>query len=101
MKRCSTTDPLTPDDVAERLDHAALRVLRILMDVRQIEGLCDAVKQSRYLTNTCHDLAAELVVWGFHISGDATAGGLSYDRPGDYPRSQQPGSTDSRPTADA
>lgn len=62
-KRTSTDDPLTEHDVAERLDHAAVRTLRILMDVRQTEGLYEAVRGSRYLTNSLNALAAELVTW--------------------------------------
>lgn len=65
MKRLSTADPLTPDDVAERLDRAALRTLRILMDVRQHPDLQEPVKHSRYLTNVLPALAAELETWGF------------------------------------
>lgn len=64
MKRTSTNQPLTSDDVAERLDRAALRTLRILMDARQQVGLFEPVKHSRYLTNTLAALAAEIGLWG-------------------------------------
>jgi hypothetical protein len=49
--------------VAERLDRAILRVVRIMADARQ-QGYMDAVKRSRYLTNSPGILAAELVLWG-------------------------------------
>jgi hypothetical protein len=62
-KRHSTEDPLTEHDVAERLDKAALRTLRILMDARQM-GIMEQVKVSRYLTNSVNALAAELETWG-------------------------------------
>ena len=63
-KRTSTDDPLTEHDVAERLDHAALRTLRILMETRQ-QGLMPAVSSSRYLGSGLLDmLAAELQEWG-------------------------------------
>lgn len=64
-KRSSTSDPLTEHDVADRLDKAGLRVLRIMMDVRQIPGAQEAVKSSRYLTNVLNALAWELQEWGF------------------------------------
>ncbi len=64
-KRTGSDQPLTEHDVAERLDKAALRTLRILMEARQIPGLQDAVKGSRYLGNTTNALAAELEAWGF------------------------------------
>lgn len=65
MKRQNPSEPLTADDVAERLDRAAVRVLRILLDVRQADGdLCVEVKGSRYLTNSLAWLAAELAAWG-------------------------------------
>lgn len=60
MKRANTTDPLTPDDVAERTDRAAMRALRILMDVRQSVDLFEQVKRSRYLTNSLELLQAEI-----------------------------------------
>jgi hypothetical protein len=63
-KRLSTSEPLTEHDVAERLDKAAFRVLRILMDVRQTPGLLEGVKHSRYTTNVLNLLAAELQEWG-------------------------------------
>jgi hypothetical protein len=62
-KRLSTDRPLTEHDVAERLDRAALRVLHILVDARQL-GLMEEVKQSRYHTNSLNALAAELGTWG-------------------------------------
>lgn len=64
-KRLSVAEPLTEHDVADRLDKTALRLLRILMDVRQTPGLQEAVKHSRYLTNIPDALAAELAAWGF------------------------------------
>lgn len=63
-KRTSTDEPLTPHDVAQRLDRAALRVLRIMMEVRQTPGLQEAVLASRYHTNVMDELAAELQRWG-------------------------------------
>lgn len=62
-KRTSTADPLTEHDVAERLDHAALRTLRILLDVRQDPELWRAVRSSRYHTNVLDLLATELAEW--------------------------------------
>jgi hypothetical protein len=62
-KRLRASDPLTEHDVAERLDKAALRALRIMSDARQ-QGYMDAVKHSRYLTNVLGMLAAELGLWG-------------------------------------
>lgn len=64
MKRLSTDDPLTPDDVAERLVKAAMRTLRVLLDVRQTDGLFDDVKRSRYLRGSLNLLADELREWG-------------------------------------
>lgn len=61
-KRLSTEDPLTEHDVAARLDKAALRTYRILVEVREM-GLKDQVKSSRYLTNIINALAAELQAW--------------------------------------
>jgi hypothetical protein len=61
-KRLRASDPLTEHDVAERLDKAALRVLRIMSDARQ-QGYMEAVRHSRYLTNVLGMLAAELVLW--------------------------------------
>lgn len=65
-KRLSTDEPLTEHDVADRIDKAASRLLRIFWDVRQIGGdLAPAVVRSRYLTAGCLDeLAAELRRWG-------------------------------------
>jgi hypothetical protein len=63
-KRRTTSDPLTEHDVAERLDRAATRTLRILYDIRQLGQMdMDAVKHSRYLTNSLAALAAELQAW--------------------------------------
>lgn len=62
-KRLRTSDPLTEHDVADRLDKAALRVVRIMTDARQ-QGYAEAVKHSRYLTNVLGILAAELQLWG-------------------------------------
>lgn len=61
-KRLHASDPLTEHDVAERLDKAALRVVRIMSDARQ-QGYMDAVKHSRYLTGALNLLAAELDLW--------------------------------------
>lgn len=63
-KRLSTSEPLNEHDIAERLDRAAFRTLRILMDVRQ-NGVMDAVKRSRYFLNTLDLLADEMAEWGF------------------------------------
>lgn len=75
MKRLRTTDPLTADDVADRLDRAIDRVLRIMWDVRRTEGtLMDEVKHSRYLASGGgNHLAHELDRWGFSpipVKGD-------------------------------
>lgn len=68
-KRTDAGDPLTEHDVAERLDRAAARLLRILMDVRQIPGLAEDVKASRYLSaGLLEGLAAELETWGIEPS---------------------------------
>lgn len=65
MKRTDTDQPLTADDVAERLDKAMLRVVRIMYDTRQMPGdLMEQVKASRYRTNIGNMLAAELATWG-------------------------------------
>lgn len=61
-KRTSTDQPLTEHDVAERLDKAAMRVLKILVEVREMDIL-PLVKSSRYLTNSLNALAAELQAW--------------------------------------
>lgn len=68
-KRLRTSDPLTEHDVADRLDKAALRLLQILMDARQL-GLMEQVKHSRYLTNVPGLLAAELARWGIEPEPD-------------------------------
>ncbi len=62
-KRLHTSDPLTEHDVAERIDRAAVRTVRILMNIRQL-GMMEQVKHSRYLTNSLNMLAAELKLWG-------------------------------------
>src|SRR5580693_8523901 len=61
-KRLNTSEPLTEHDVADRLDRAALRVVRIMMDTRQL-GMMEQVKHSRYLTGVLNMLAAELKLW--------------------------------------
>jgi hypothetical protein len=63
VKREKVTDPLTPDDVAERLSKAMLRCWRILMDVRQDPDLYREVRNSRYLTVLPHQLVEELEHW--------------------------------------
>lgn len=74
MKRLSTSDPLTADDVADRLNRALDRALRIMWDVRRTEGdLLDEVKRSRYLGPAGHHVAYELQRWGFDpfpVKGD-------------------------------
>lgn len=62
-KRLRTSDPLTEHDVAERLDRAAYRVARIMLDARR-DGYMDLVKHSRYLTGALQLVAAELALWG-------------------------------------
>lgn len=49
-KRLGADKPLTEHDVAERLDHAMLRVARILADVTSDPALHQAVRSSRYVT---------------------------------------------------
>lgn len=68
-KRLSTDEPLTEHDIAERLDKAALRVWQIMLDARQIEGLMEQVKHSRYCTNVLGELVEELRRWGVRPSG--------------------------------
>jgi hypothetical protein len=64
-KRSRTDEPLTEHDVAERLDRAVMRVVRIMMDVRQLgPDMVDLVKRSRYTTNALLLLADELAEWG-------------------------------------
>jgi hypothetical protein len=63
VKRSNPQEPLTPDDVAERLDRAAMRVLHILMDIRQTDGLQEQVEQSRYLRGSLEALRAEMDRW--------------------------------------
>lgn len=79
MKRLSTSDPLTPDDVADRLNRALDRVLRIMWDIQQTEGsLMDEVKRSRYLIGGLPNYVAyELQQWGyepFPVKGDTRYG---------------------------
>lgn len=64
-KRLSTNEPLTEHDVAERISHAADRLLRILMDIRQQEGdLFKDVRTSRYLPGgELQMLHEELRLW--------------------------------------
>lgn len=62
-KRLDAGEPLTEHDIAERLDKAASRVLRIMWDARQL-GLAEQVADSRYLSsNTLGVLRAELDLW--------------------------------------
>lgn len=62
-KRADKHQPLTEHDVAERLDRAAMRALRILWEARQL-GIAEEVKASRYLTGgTLEWLRAELDAW--------------------------------------
>lgn len=68
-KRLSTQDPLTEHDVAERIDKAGLRLLRILLDVRQL-GVMEEVRSSRYFTNVLSLLAEELDEWGVPRGGE-------------------------------
>jgi len=53
---------LTADEVAQRLERAAMRTLRILMDIRQAPGLNEQVRASRHLVSL-HELDAELGRW--------------------------------------
>lgn len=62
-KRTNGDQPLTEHDIAERLDHAAMRCLTILMLARDF-GMIEEVKSSRYLTNSLNGLLAELQEWG-------------------------------------
>ncbi len=62
-KRLGVDDPLTEHDVADRLNRATLRVLRILMDARDL-GLAESVKGSRFHTNSLNALRSELDAWG-------------------------------------
>jgi hypothetical protein len=73
VKRTSTDEPLTPDDVAERLTRAAMRTLRIMLDVRQSPDLYPAVRRSRYLLPDILELlSAELDEWGIKPRVDHT-----------------------------
>ena len=72
MRRLRTTDPLTPDDVAFRLDKALDRVMRIMWDAQQL-GIMDEVKGSRYLGPAIGHVAYELQMWNVHphkVKGD-------------------------------
>lgn len=60
-KRASAGDPLTEHDIADRLDKAALRLLRIMYDLRvNHPELVAPVRTSRYWTNAVSALAHEL-----------------------------------------
>lgn len=62
-KRLTTGEPLTEHDVAERMNKAALRLLRIMMDARQL-GLMVEVRGSRYMSaNALGALRAEMDAW--------------------------------------
>jgi hypothetical protein len=63
MKRLSTKDPLTPDDVAERLAKSAVRTWTILAECRQDPVLFEAVKASRYEAGALAGLMSELREW--------------------------------------
>lgn len=57
---------LTTDEVAKRVERAVVRCVKVLMDIRQVEGyLYEDVRASRFVTNAGDILAAELAVWGF------------------------------------
>ncbi len=54
----------TSDEIAARLNRAAFRALRILMEVRQTQGLYEEVQASRFLRpGTLDSLATELKEW--------------------------------------
>lgn len=89
-KRLSTADPLTEHDVADRLDKALLRAIRIMSDARQ-QGYMDLVKRSRYLTNTPGMMAAELKLWGAEPQQ-----GYEDDYPGYSDRSEDQAATENR-----
>jgi hypothetical protein len=74
-KRSSTDEPLTEHDVAERLDRAVMRVVRIMMDVRENmpPDMVDLVKRSRYTTNALLLLADELKAWGVRSTDEREA----------------------------
>lgn len=60
-KRLSTDEPLTEHDVADRLDKAALRLWRILLDVEQLGPETERrVRASRYLTNATSEARVAL-----------------------------------------
>lgn len=63
--RCSGgAKVLTPDDVAKKLENAALRVWRIMMDARQNEDLYPALQNSQYThSGALSGLMAELLAW--------------------------------------
>lgn len=74
-KRCSGGDKtLTPDDVAKKLETAALRVWRIMLDLRQAEGdLYEQVRDNRYLTTgVLQGLLAELLAWEINPTRSGT-----------------------------
>jgi hypothetical protein len=57
---------LTQDEVAKRVEYAITRCLKVLMDIRQVEGfLYEDIRGSRFITNAGDFLAAELNEWGF------------------------------------
>lgn len=62
-KRSSTGDPLTEHDVAARIDHAALRLWKLLLEFRQL-GMTEQIRGSRYSTNALEGLADEMQTWG-------------------------------------
>jgi hypothetical protein len=74
-KRSRTDEPLTEHDVAERLDRAVMRVVRIMFDVRENmpPEMVDLVKRSRYTTNALYLLADELVAWGVRSTKEREA----------------------------
>jgi hypothetical protein len=56
---------LTTDEIAARLNRAAFRTLRALMDLRQMDGMRNEVVRSRFLhPGTLENLSAELSAWG-------------------------------------
>jgi hypothetical protein len=63
-KRLSTDEPLTEHDIAARIDKAALRLINILMDIRQQEGdLWHDVRRSRYMSGVLGMLGEEIAIW--------------------------------------
>lgn len=73
-KRLRTSQPLTEHDVAERLDHAALRLLRIMYDLRvNSPELVGPVRASRYWTGAVNALAYELGCEEWNVEPHALA----------------------------